>query len=367
MYILLQTVSALDSRYVTQIENAFYYVCPPETPAQPKEEEPPMHQFIRKILHEDLQKSNEEKILRLMRKINWDDPEISAVAIQHLAGGWRVRASARRALARLTAELAAWQEAIAPAVVDTVLEEIKVTLEDPHPRYNQRRIATVKYLGELYNYKLLDSRDVFTILYSFITFGITNDHNNISPLDPPDNVFRIRLVCALLETCGAYFNSGSSKKRLDYFIVFFQNYYWFKYSDPFWSEENKFPIYVKYIYQECLSSLRPKLTLFTNWQQCKDAIEDIRQALYPDLGEEEIEAEDQGDDSINEGLDTIIETDDETEPQLPEESTDDEQGTENITEDIEVSNEDLTNEPRRPLSKPVRLPLDGVFNIIEEL
>lgn len=336
-------------------------MCPPEAPAQPKEEEPPMHQFIRKILHEDLQKSNEEKILRLMRKLNWDDPDVLDIGIQHLAGGWRVRASARRALARLTAELAVWQELVAPAVVDTILEEIRVTMEDPHPRYNQRRIATVRYLGELYNYKLLDSRDVFTVLYSFITFGVTNEHGNLSPLDPPDNVFRIRLVCALLETCGAYFNSGSSKKRLDYFLTFFQNYYWFKQSDPIWTEENKFPIYVKYIYQECLTILRPKLNLFTSWQQCKDAIEDLRQTLYPDLGEEEYDNDDQGEDSINDGvndgLDTIIETDDETDnPQLPEESSDEEPLTENMgMEDNEVQGtEDInTVEPRRPASKPV--------------
>ena len=355
-YVLFQTVSALDSRYVTQIENAFYYVCPPEAPAQPKEEEPPMHQFIRKVLHEDLQKSNEEKILRLMRKLNWDDPDTAAIAIQHLAGGWRVRASARRALARLTAELAAWQEAVAPAVVDNILEEIRVTMEDPHPRYNQRRIATVRYLGELYNYKLLDSRDVFTVLYSFITFGVTNEHSNVSPLDPPDNVFRIRLVCALLETCGAYFNSGSSKKRLDYFLTFFQNYFWFKQSDPHWTDENMFPIYVKYIYQECLTTLRPKLTLFASWQECKDAIEELRQTLYPELGEEDIDNDDQGDDSINEGLDTIIETDDETDnPQLPEESSDEEPNTENTgNDDSEIQqNDDLANEPRRPAPKPV--------------
>lgn len=344
-----KTVSALDSRYVTQIENAFYFVCPPEVQAQPKEDEPPMHQFIRKILHEDLQKTNEEKILRLMRKINWDDPEISAIAIQHLAGGWRVRASARRVLARLTAELATWQEAVGSGVVDTVFEEIRVTLEDPHPRYNQRRIATVKYLGELYNYKLLDSRDVFTVLYSFITFGVTNDHATVSPLDPPENLFRVKLVCALLSTCGAYFNSGSSKKRLDYFLVFFQNYFWFKYSDPIWTEQNKFPIYVNYVYQECLTALRPKLTFFTSWQQCKDAVEDLRQTLYPG----DNEGDDKGDDSVNEGLDTIIETDDETDNLQPEESSDEEQGTENIQEDNEVNHEEETMTARRPVHKPV--------------
>ncbi|XP_048488261.1 regulator of nonsense transcripts 2 [Plutella xylostella] len=348
-----KTVSALDSRYVTQIENAFYYVCPPEAPAQPREEEPPLHQFIRKILHEDLQKSNEEKILRLMRKLNWEDPDVSVAGIQQLAGGWRVRASARRALARLAAELAGWQEHVAPAVVDAVLEELRLTMEDPHPRYNQRRIATVRYLGELYNYKLLDSRDVFNVLYSFITFGVTNEHGVVSPLDPPDNVFRIRLVCALLETCGAYFNSGSSKKRLDYFLVFFQNYYWFKQSDPYWTEENKFPIYVKYIYQECLLSLRPKLTLFTSWQQCKDAIEDLRQSLYPDLGEDD-NYDDQGDDSMNEGLDTIIESDDETDnPNLPDESSDDDMMTENTVNEDNDAVDEMNDEPRRPAAKPV--------------
>ncbi|XP_041980238.1 regulator of nonsense transcripts 2 [Aricia agestis] len=349
-----KTVSALDSRYVTQIENAFYYVCPPETPSQPREEEPAMHQFIRKILHEDLQKSNEEKILRLMRKLNWDDPDISAVAIHHLAGGWRVRASARKVLARLTSELAVWQEVVAPAVVDAILEEIRVTMEDPHPRYNQRRIATVRYLGELYIYKLLDSRDVFTVLYSFITFGVTNDHSVPSPLDPPDNVFRIRLVCALLETCGAYFNSGSSKKRLDYFLVFFQNYYWFKYTDPHWTEVNEFPIYVKYIYQECLTSLRPKITPFTSWQQCKDAIEEIRLTLYPELGGEEEDNDDQNDDSAADCLDTIMETDDETDnPAIPEESSDEDPLTENAGNDDDIPPDDITIEPRRPTPKPV--------------
>lgn len=235
-------------------------------------------------------------------------------------------------------------------------------MEEPHPKYNQRRIATVRYIGELYNYKLLDSRDVFTVLYSFITFGVTNDHAVVSPLDPPENVFRIRLVCALLETCGAYFNSGSSKKRLDYFLTFFQNYYWYKCSDPVWTEENKFPIYVNYIYQECLLSLRPKLTLFTSWQQCKDAIEELRQTLYPELeGEEQEEGDEQGEDSITEGLDTIIETDDEGDCALPEES-EGEEGGDGEGEEGEAGGEeraglldDMGMEPRRPASKQVSL------------
>lgn len=38
----------------------------------------------------------------------------------------------------------------------------------------------------------------------------------------PDDYFRIRLVCTLLETCGVCFDRGASKKKLDFFLTFFQ-------------------------------------------------------------------------------------------------------------------------------------------------
>lgn len=43
-------------------------------------------------------------------------------------------------------------------------------------------------------------------------------------LDPPEDFFRIRMVIILLETCGHYFDRGSSKKRLDQFLIHFQRY-----------------------------------------------------------------------------------------------------------------------------------------------
>lgn len=38
----------------------------------------------------------------------------------------------------------------------------------------------------------------------------------------PDDFFRVRLVCVLLDTCGMCFDSGSQKKKLDNFLTFFQ-------------------------------------------------------------------------------------------------------------------------------------------------
>lgn len=44
----------------------------------------------------------------------------------------------------------------------------------------------------------------------------------LNELDPPEHLFRIRLVCTLLDTCGQYFDRGTSKKRLDCFLQYFQ-------------------------------------------------------------------------------------------------------------------------------------------------
>jgi hypothetical protein len=38
----------------------------------------------------------------------------------------------------------------------------------------------------------------------------------------PDDFFRIRLVCTLLDTCGMCFDRGTAKKKLDFFLTFFQ-------------------------------------------------------------------------------------------------------------------------------------------------
>jgi len=127
-------------------------------------------------------------------------------------------------------------------VVDNLLERITLGLEQNDFKYNQERIAEVKYLGELYNYKIVDSPVIFDTFYRVVTFGHGTQPINfvvllhadldseggtpapgkINPLDMPDDFFRIRLVCTLLDTCGVCFDRGSAKKKLDFFLTFFQ-------------------------------------------------------------------------------------------------------------------------------------------------
>lgn len=44
-------------------------------------------------------------------------------------------------------------------------------MQDNIFKFNQRRIATIKYLAELYMYRVLNSAVVFDVLWSLLTFG----------------------------------------------------------------------------------------------------------------------------------------------------------------------------------------------------
>lgn len=66
-------------------------------------------------------------------------------------------------------------------VIDNILEQITLGLEQNDFKFNQRRIAEAKYLGELYNYKMVDSPLIFDTLYRIITFGHRESYPGASP------------------------------------------------------------------------------------------------------------------------------------------------------------------------------------------
>lgn len=43
------------------------------------------------------------------------------------------------------------------------------------PKFNQRRLCMIKYLGEMYNYRVVDSIIIFRTLYLLITYGVSLD------------------------------------------------------------------------------------------------------------------------------------------------------------------------------------------------
>lgn len=57
------------------------------------------------------------------------------------------------------------------AVIDDLLESITLGLEQNDFKFNQRRLAEVRYLGELYVYRMVDSSIIFDTMYKIANFG----------------------------------------------------------------------------------------------------------------------------------------------------------------------------------------------------
>lgn len=58
------------------IENALYYVNPPERAAIQQKERTPMDLFVRKLVYIDLNKRTLEKVAKQMRKLHWEEEEV---------------------------------------------------------------------------------------------------------------------------------------------------------------------------------------------------------------------------------------------------------------------------------------------------
>ena len=55
------------------------------------------------------------------------------------------------------------KEFIAHRLINKVLEDIRWSLEFPISKFNERRVSMVKYLAELYNYRMVESAVVFKV------------------------------------------------------------------------------------------------------------------------------------------------------------------------------------------------------------
>ncbi|KAH1186231.1 hypothetical protein KIL84_018980 [Mauremys mutica] len=273
----------LDARYVTMVENAYYYCNPPPAEKTVRKKRPPLQEYIRKLLYKDLSKVTTEKVLRQMRKLPWQDPEVKDYVICCMINIWNVKYNSIHCVANLLAGLVLYQEDVGIHVVDGVLEDIRLGMEVNQPKFNQRRISSAKFLGELYNYRMVESAVIFRTLYSFTSFGVNPD-GTASPLDPPEHLFRIRLVCTILDTCGQYFDRGSSKRKLDCFLVYFQRYVWWKKNLEVWTKDHPFPIDIDYMISDTLELLRPKIKLCNSLEESVRQVQDLEREFLIKLG-----------------------------------------------------------------------------------
>ncbi|EIN12047.1 transcription factor [Punctularia strigosozonata HHB-11173 SS5] len=287
-----QSMQHFDQRQIMMLENAYYQCNPPERAPREMKQRTPMELFIRHLIYDVLAKKTIDKVLKLIRKLDWDDASVARTLHKVFTKPWKIKYSNISLLAMLTYDLQRYHPAFTVAVVDQVLEDIRIGLEHNVYNTNQRRLATMKYLGELYIYRLFGSGIIFDTLWSLVTFG--HPENRPLPkqpcaLDMPDDFFRIRLVCVLLDTCGMCFDNGSQRKKLDNFLVFFNYYVLCK--DPI-------PMDVEFMLSDSLEAVRPKLVIPKSIEEAANAVDDMLNAALQTAG---ITAgDDSDDDSGNE-------------------------------------------------------------------
>ncbi|KAK0353582.1 mRNA decay protein [Friedmanniomyces endolithicus] len=234
------------------VENAIYYVDPPKRAAIQQKERTTLDLYVRHMIYMELSKKTLEKVIKQIRKLHWEEAEVVTVLRKIFTKPSKIKFSNVHLLAVMLGALYRFHADFAISVIDDVLERVTVGLETNDFKYNQRRIAEVKYLGELYTYRLVDSAIIFDTLYTVLNYGHEGGYaqpGRMSQLDLPDDYFRIRLVAALLETCGMYFEKGTLKKKLDFYLAFLQLYINVK--DPL-------PMDMEFVVQDLYSALRPQ-------------------------------------------------------------------------------------------------------------
>lgn len=314
-----QSMQHFDQRQILLLENAYYQCNPPERTPRQQKERTPLELFIRHLIYDVLAKKTIDKVLKLLRKLDWDDPIVQRALHKVFTKPWKIKYSNVNLLAMLTYDLQRYHPAFAISVVDQVLEDIRRGLEQNVYSTNQRRVAAIKYLGELYIYRLLGSILVFDTLWSLVTFGHPEGHplpRQPCPLDMPNDFFRVRLVCVLLDTVGMCFDRGTQKRKLDNFLVFFQYYVLCK---------EDLPMDVDFMLSDSIEAIRPKMTMYKTIEEAAVAVDDMFNAALQNAGLST--GEDSGEDSDEEG----------ERPQQQDEDDDDTTGQESSNEDRTAS------------------------------
>ena len=130
-----------------------------------------MELFIRHLIYDVLSKKTIDKVLKLIRKLDWNDDQVMRILFRCFTKPWKIKFSNVGLLAMLAYDLQRYHPEFSYAIVDQVLEDIRLGLETNVYKANQQRVAAMKYLGELYIYRLISSGIIFDTFWSLVTFG----------------------------------------------------------------------------------------------------------------------------------------------------------------------------------------------------
>ncbi|ANB15125.1 Nmd2p [Sugiyamaella lignohabitans] len=214
------------------INGAIYYVNPPPKVTFQKER-PVIELYIRKLIYYDLSKETSSAVLIQLKKMDWNDKDTFNSLRKVFTKIWKVKYVNIPYMAWFLASVTSSYRSFVVIIVDSLLENIRRGLETNDFEFNQKRISEVRFLGELSKYRLAPEDVIYDVLFMLISFGHPNGRprpGQFVSLDPPNEFFRIRLVCTLLESNGVYSRINKDTTKFDLLVKFFQYYIFSK--DP---------------------------------------------------------------------------------------------------------------------------------------
>ncbi|KNE66571.1 hypothetical protein AMAG_11699 [Allomyces macrogynus ATCC 38327] len=253
-----------DTRLVLMVESA-QAACQPRTPgsgAIKKKERSPEEEYIL-YLFTELTKPRVKYTIMQLRKFAWADEAIMDLMVKRFSKLKGVKFHQLEHVAAVLAGLCVYHPDLGIYVVDNLIEYIKSAMEaririrgrsSARNNYQENQMRTMKtaFLGHLYNAFVVDGNLIFAVLELLISFPFK---------DGPTEFFRIRLVAALLDVCGARLN----KVRLDRFLIMFQLYIVCK---------NPLPMDVEFVVQDLFETLRPKMKRMT-YEEAVEAAQEL--------------------------------------------------------------------------------------------
>ncbi|KAJ2702683.1 mRNA decay protein [Coemansia sp. IMI 203386] len=270
----------LDDRTILLIENACS-ACRPQLAkkVQHVKFRTPYEQFIRKLLYEDLCRDAADRVCQKLRKLPWgglaagDDPQrVRHALVSCFTKPWKIKYANVYLVTMIAGVLGRLHPWFRVAIVDTVMENIKVGLERNMFVHNQRRMAEVRYVGEMFIFKLVDSRDIVDLLYLILRHGHSVAHpvpGRSCDIDLSNDYFRVRMVTTLLQTCGLYIREPSDRRALDMFAVYFQMYVLAK--------EQPLPIDTEYSVDNLFETVFSAVKRYESWQEAAQAMGELVQ------------------------------------------------------------------------------------------
>ena len=321
--------ASLESHVFMMVENALLMTNPPPPKKIEIVDKPRtlLELWVRKLIYEDLNPKSVDSVLDSLRRLPWnqkiemkifkkpnlqsedaqEEPVDDAIQVFDTRGYlskmffkiWKIKFSNVELMADLVSGLSKYYPSFGHQLLDSVCEDVRFGMEElTHFDFYQRRILMVRYLGELYNFRVAPSELIFSTLYSLISFGHTGGKPGKSgcALDPPDDYFRIRLICELLDTCGQYYGRGSLKKALDNYFVFFE--YYIKIKNP-----ESLSLETQFAIDDLLNKLRPQWIRCKTFEEADEKLHQLQRDVHgQDLEDDGMGVEDEqakGDDEVS--------------------------------------------------------------------